>query len=399
MNILFLFRNLRNNIRSRKRNFIFIFVLATVTFYLLDLVIMMSARTYFSIYEMNKTIDYEGEVINIYIYYDTSNYKYGRMIYEFDKDLQEAFPESYGKFMYMEKLKFNTKDGERELNVLYVDNNLLELINLKDNKGNIISPQEKQGMLIGYAGTALKDDFFKGAILDSYYGNTDICVVGKLEKDSVWIARQPLHSLDSTIDLDNFIVTAMDEKFLTEHEYSFCANITNSMYIMCDEENKDSIKKEISQIAKKNGIMCYVDSINELIEEELLEKREMFSSMGMLVVFSVVIAVIAFFTVSIADNIIRQRENGILHIIGGSKRDLYFIDMLGNLLKYGLGFFTAVLLYGKDLAGSAIYVHSVYVIPMLAIIMFVLVVLISFVPVIFIKKKGVLGMLGGGIND
>lgn len=390
MHISFIVKKVFDYIYRRKLNFCLTIIVSLITVYLLAMVLTMIANSNYHILVTKKTIN-DTDYLNINILNDVTNRDYYESVEAFDKELSDIYGDDYGKFMYMD---VTFAELDEALNILFIDKSIMDLCDLTIND-KIDIDYGDETVLDAYVGYNLKDEYPVGTILENYYTGTKIQIVGVLDNNSTWIPDLLFHTSNAVIDLDNRIVSELDYGFM-ELEKSFYGNTFNSFYIECDSaKSAEAAKLKVKETADKYGIMFYCNTINELMDAEKEENSDFFDALGILFIFVLMIAVLAYSASNIADIYSRQYEFGVMYINGVSFLDIFMMIWTENLVKFMISLGVSIGIYIRKLEQTELYVFYHIVIPGLLFILLVFSLIISVVLALSIRKKDILSLIGG----
>lgn len=390
MHISFILKKVFDYMYRRKLNFCLTVIISLITVYMLAMALTMIANSFYHIFITKKTIN-DTDFLNINILNNVYDMDYFEAVEMFDKELSDIYGDDYGKFMYMD-VKFTGVD--EALNVLYIDKSIMDLCNLNVNEGTAAA-NEDENVINAFVGYNLKDEYPVGTILENIYTGTKLQIVGVLDKNSTWIPDLLFHTLDAVQDLDNKIVSELDYGFI-DLEKAFYANTFNSFYIKCDSDKEaETAKLRAKEAADKYGVMIYCNTVDELIESEKEGNKDFLDALGILFIFVLAIAVLAYSTSNIADIYSRQYDFGVMYINGVSSIDIFMMIWLENLIKLIISFGVSAGIYIRGLELAELYVFYHIVIPVLAVILLVFSFVVSALLTLFIKKKDILSLIGG----
>lgn len=391
MKIGFIIKKSFENIYRRKLNFLMTLSVLIIAFYLLASVFHMFFKSGYYIVETERVLSYKY-VLSFNIFLNTNDFGYYNQVRQFDQDLKKKYQDKYARFMYFDASMKNSEMENNTVHMLYVDENSKDLCNAE-----IIDMKvpEYEEYLKGYVGSNLKQIYPVGTILENVHTGSNMEIVGYINQKSKWISEPPLVTQNATVELDNYILSDMDERYFELYPM-FYGNIFNSMYIKCESEDEANlIKEEVRKLAEERGIICYCQSIKSLIEKENNGNRQYLEAMGYLIVFTFIMAMSAYYTASIADTYSRQYDLGVMHLQNVSYASLYGMFLTENLIKCGIAFFISMAKYGIMLKDADLIVFKYMVCPVMIIIVIFLIVSASFNEYRVVKNKGIIMMLGG----
>jgi hypothetical protein len=278
------------------------------------------------------------------------------------------------------------------ISTLYVDEGANDLCNME--VVYKIEPDSTE-YLKAYVGCSAADKYPVGTILENKHTGSRTQIIGILKKNSEWISEPPLVTQDAVISLDDYIVSEMDDKYFELYPM-FYGNIFNSMYIKCEsDEDAARIKEEVRALADENKIMCYCNSIKSLISKENIENSNYLKSMGYLIGFVVIMAVISCFTSGMADIYSEHYELAVMLINNVAPVNIFIMLLVENLIKGSLAVTLSMTKFGFGLADSDSYVFRTMVCPAVIVMVFTLMLMISLTEYMTVRNKNICTMLGG----
>ncbi|MGN0160318.1 MAG: hypothetical protein ACI4AQ_02900 [Lachnospiraceae bacterium] len=391
MNIRFAIKKAFEKMFRRKVNFIMTLSVLAIAVYLLASVFQMLFKSTYYIYATKKALSYDS-ALNFTVFINRADEGYFERVGEFDKILKKQYGNRYGRFMYLDASMKVDSGSYNTFSTLYVDEGAKDLCSLE--VIHEIEPGSTE-YLKGYVGCNVAEEYPVGTILENKHTGSRTQIVGILKKNSVWISEPLLVTQDAVITLDDYIVSEIDEKYFELYPM-FYANIFNSMYIKCEsEEEAARVKEEVRVLADENKIMCYCKSINSLIHKENTENADYLKSMGYLIGFVVILAVLSCFTSGMADIYSEHYELAVMLINNVAPANICIMLLVENLVKGSLAVSLSMTKFGKGLTDSDVYVFGTMVCPAVIVMVFVFMILVSFTEYITIRNKNVPTMLGG----
>ncbi len=383
-------------ISRRKINFFLTTLLIVVTLYMTSMVIHMYVK---SIYYMvqTKEVFSDENILNIQILMDNQeNDNYYENVDVFFYAMKDRYGDNFGKFMYL-TVNYIIEGKDENLDTLYLDESLFDLCKVDfhiDSAGRELL--EKDVSLIpGFVSKGNLNKYPIGTILQNSNINTKTVIVGYFDDDARWAPGLLLHSQNAAIDLNNYIVSGMDNQYFA-FQSMFYANTFNSIYVKTGSRyDIFSYKEEIREIAQKFHVKCYIYTVDELINEEKQENKTLMSALGMMVGFAVFVALAGILSSYLADVGSWQKEIAIMYLNGVAPGDVYFIILLENLIKVVLGLNIAFYLYGHKLSLNDYEIYWSKVVPILISGTLIFVVLFSYIAFKTVKQRKLLNIYGG----
>lgn len=384
MHISFVIKKTYDYMYRRKLNFFLTLVISVITVYLMTMVLNILANSYHKIIMTKKLVN-DGNSLNISIVGDSVMKT--DAIGLFYEELSSIYGDDFGMFANYE---VSTDYSGETLNVLYIDESIMDLCELK-----VDSRIEKSedADIYAYVGYNLKNEYPVGTIIENIHTGTRMQIVGILKKDSMWILELPFASDEDVDRLDNKIVSVTDTAYY-DLSTAYYGNGSNSWYIKCDSKKRaDEAKEKIEELSSKYCLMVYTNTIDDLVDDEKKENEDLFDALGILFVFVLIIAVLAYVTSNMADIYSRQYDFGIMYINGVSSVDIYMMIWLENFIKLALAFGISVCLYLTDISGSERYVFCHIIIPAFGAALILFSTVLSWLLYMTIKRKKVLSLI------
>lgn len=394
MHIFLITKKISEYIYRRRLNFLLTAVVMIITFYMLFVVLEMMFESNYYIYDTKKTLSGEN-FVNINILMDEYKCDYHECVETFIDSLTDQYKNQFGKFMYL-TANYNVNGEEKSEDTLYVDTNMFHFceLNIKEDCQDYTDISDDT-YIKGYVCRDRLEEYPVGTILENRNTTSKTMIVGYFESGSRWISDPLLHTQDSTITLDSYIVSAMDEKYFQISEL-FYSNVFNSLYIMVDSSAEiPDIINGVRQIADESGVKCYCHTLEELIAQEKKENRELAKNITVLVAFAVFVAMAGVLSACLADVFSRHYDIAVMSVNGVSPMDIYGMLLLENCIKVVLSFFLSSFVYQKKIDGTEHIIFIKMVVPVVVIGAFLYVVFVTTISFKTIKQGRILTMIGG----
>lgn len=396
MRKLFIVQKILEYVSRRKINFFLTTILMIATLYMTSMVLHMYAKSVYYMVETRNVFSDE-DILNIQILMDeTDNIDYFENVEIFLENMQDEFGEEFGSFM---EINVNyIVDGEnKNLDTIFVDRTSYDLCDVKFHREKEAYDfvENNKSLIPGYVSKDNLDNYPIGTILINSNLNTETVIVGYFENNSKWAPSLLLHSSQATIDLNNYLVSEMDNNYF-KFSKQFYGNIFNNIYVKInDNHNINTYKNQIRKFASDSHIKCYIFTLDEMIDKEKQDNRTLMSSLGMMVVFALFVAMSGILASYLADVSSWQKEIAIMYLNGVASSDVYLIILLENLIKAILGINVAVYAYGHKLLSYDFGIYWKLVVPILILGTLICVILFSYIAFKTIKQRDLLSIYGG----
>ena len=171
---------------------------------------------------------------------------------------------------------------------------------------------------------------------------------------------------------------------------------SSGFWIYESYKKPDNMKSELKKLADKNGIQIQLSSLNSYLKNAQIENekiRMIFSRMFGVILIGTIIINLSMCALSF---IVNKKQYGVLYICGFSEKDLVIIYIMENLLKSfialiiaGAGIyvmFTRLFVNNYETYQMIQNIFFTHIIKILVEEMLILVLILSILPVILIKK-------------
>ena len=380
----------------RKLNFLFTVIVIGITVYMLSMTMSMYARVSYDLYE-TKRIFADDQVINVNILMSEQDSRnYYTDVAQFLEAMKERWGENFGKFIYM-TVNYEYAGVKKMENTLYLDKSMFDLccVNFYNGNGRKWKFEKtNEDILYGFVCHKRIEEYPIGTVIENTNTGSKTKIVGYYDEDQFWAPSLLLHQTEPTIKLDDHIISLMDEEYFSISE-DFYGNLFNSVYIKTIHGDVANIKMQIRDLADTFSVKCYINSLEDLIWKERIEKKEMFDSVALLILFSLFLGLSGLLISFVSDVSSWRKEIAIMYVNCVSTTRVFLIIMFENLIKAAVGFGMAVYFYGRDMKGldGRIFFHMV--VPWLFVGTIAVVVLFSFVAFKTVRQKNLMLIIGG----
>lgn len=386
MHIRFVIKKTMENIYFRKLNFLLMTIVLTVAFYLTFMVVGLYFKSNYYIYKTKASFNSDN-FVNVNILMDFDDPQYMNNIGNYLTALRDNYGNEVSYFMNM-PVDISVGEQSRSQNILYIkgDADIADFCLEKE--------IEDDDNLNCYVCRSSLKDYPIGSIIKNDYTGSSMTIVGCFETGSEWINDPLFHSQDVTFSLDDYIVSDMDEKYF-EYDSDFYANLCNSIYVRpTKNSNISRTKEEIRELADENNIMIYSHTFDELADGERQSNKILMESIGILILFVVIMSVLAVGTACLADIFSRRTNIAIMFVNGCCRADIYMMTFVENILKFLIAFCIASTVYVLALGETDKYIAYNMIFPVVASGGLVSVILITIIGNSTIKQRKLLKWIG-----
>lgn len=391
----FIMHKIFEYVSRRKINFFLTTLITIVTLYMASMVIHMYAESVYYMVETRNVFSDE-DILNIQIVMtEQESNDYFERGENFLKVMEETYGENFGKFMYL-NVNYIVEGETNKLDTLYIDASAFDLCKVKFYKDETAEKllKEDASLLPGFVSKSSLDKYPLGTILQNSNINTKTVIIGYFEDGSTW-APDLLLNLEATINLDNYIVSAMDNNYFDVYN-GFYANTFSSIYVkMNSSQDINAYKDEIRRIARDSQIKCYIYSLDEMINDEKQGNKELMKAIGSMAAFAILVGLAGVLASYLADVGSWQKEIAIMYLNGVAPIDIYLIILMENFIKALLGLSIAFYIYGHKLSADDYRIYWSMVVPVLILSTLICVILFSYIAFKTVRQSKLLSIYGG----
>lgn len=392
----FIIQKILEYVSRRKINFFLTLLLTIITIYMMSTVMLVYGRAVYSIIEIKKAFSNQN-ILNIQVVMDGQEaLDYDENAGQFLRTVEEMYGEDFDKFMYFD-VNYIVNGEKERLPTLYIGDSSYDLCKVDfymDTEMEALLEEDKE-FIPGFVSESNLENYPLGTILQNANIDTKTIIAGYFEDDSRWVGNSLFFSSDVTADLNECIVSGMDNAYF-EYSDMFYGNLYTTTYVTMDEgRDIQTYKDEIREVAQDLQIKCYIYSLDEMIAEEKENNQVYMKAVGTLVGFAVLVALAGMLASYLADVGSWQKEIAIMYLNGVAPGDIYIIILLENLIKAVLGLGIAFYLYGHDLVTDEHRIYWDMIVPILAVATFVCVVFFSYIAFKTVNQRKLLSIYGG----
>ncbi len=389
MHIFYVIKSCISNIYKRKLNFL----MTTMVFFISFYMIMVVSNCYFSsIYtKLQLTSKLKGnKYISVKLYDPTLSDEKNKIYLKFIKFLNDEFKDDFGVYYFTRKYIHDEKN-QRDLDVIAVNDTLFEINNVNfklrksENKKYIYLPESLKGNV-------------NDKIIVSFKDNKDEYIIDGFMDDDLKIIDDKWNGSDELfIDFCNAAIINFDWDeidLLNPLDLDF----PNYNIFIRYENEKDisEIKNTVFNYANKYNINLYVNTFDELLDQDMESNMAKINEIRLLLIFCFVLAFFSVLTAGISDIISRGKYFSILQVVGISSFDIGGMIVFENLIKNTIAFGFASFFMKQRINTNYIYISAFkeYTFWMTLLIMISMVLFLSFVQYKNVRKDGLLKSIG-----
>ncbi len=212
--------------------------------------------------------------------------------------------------------------------VLFADNELLELTGVKDKNGNLIKLGTREGKIEIAVGSFYENIMPVGTVCCDGYTGQEYIVTSILADNQEWMYGT-IYNNGNLKSMDEWIVALPDMGRYTGGFVSYM----NDVYLIADKDEAEYIKADIEKIAEKYGVFLSVESF-DVYEKNYKElNHDLYFFSRVLVILLSLSAMIAVVTISLVSWLKDYHDIGVLCTNGFLNKDFFKIILIENLIK------------------------------------------------------------------
>ncbi len=274
-----------------------------------------------------------------------------------------------------------------DIQELYVQRNITALCKLQTAQGQTVSMSGEEAYGSAYVGSELANRYPKGSIYITEDG-MKYMILDVLDKDAKWLFEEPGASV---IDLDKAVF--LDYDYLLSKDLDYVKNGINNYYFVAEEADVPDIVMRLAEKHRLNfyGISDLKNSYLSYIKSDVLARGESYYFPILLYAASVIAIMMAAATAFLSN----KADYGIMLVNGMTKRQVMAVIILENLFKMLAACAVAVAywFFNINKLDSTYYMVMSDSAVRTAFLCIGTVVLISVMPVMFIKRYRINDML------
>lgn len=232
----------------------------------------------------------------------------------------------------MEYMLLNTEDdtvSQTGLSqMLFVDNELLELTGVKDKNGNLIKLGTQEGKNEVAIGPFYEDIMPVGTVFYDRFTEQEYIVRYILADNQEWMYGS-IYNNGNLKSMDEWIVALPD---MDRYAGGFVSYM-NDVYLIADKDEAEFIKADIEEIAEKYGVFLSVESFDAYEKSNGERNHDLYFFSRVLVILLSLSAMIAVVTISLVSWLKDYHDIGVLCTNGFLNKDFFKIILIENVIK------------------------------------------------------------------
>lgn len=281
-------------------------------------------------------------------------------------------------------------ENSKEADVLFLDNQLVDICQLLDVNQQKISLKEDEeytDMAVGYE---RQKELPVGTRLYDMFTGRKYKVTQVLKKGSAFLPGSLFSSMEPELSLDYSFVTIPNDRWVKGGYSSAYQVYQNNIYYIADEkEEGQRLAGQVEKAAKDLGQWVEVKSFPRLVGEYRKIQQGERVPMLIFVLILLFLSIMNIFLSTLISLLSQKKELGIMLACGITKKEIYRILFVENLLRFLTAFCPAYALmcfyHSRGLENNMAVV--VKILPFLIVILVILLLIAAMLPVFFFRKK------------
>ena len=295
--------------------------------------------------------------------------------------------------------------GDEMIDLVISDSSIADMCNTGVSRADIEQMQDEWGDTdILWLGSSYRGVYEIGHRCQTM--SSECVVVGFLKDDAQWLVNETITLEKPDLSNSGLVVT----KDTSKYDWGESLEYTTPVYYVADYKNNDVIKSKLMDYQAENGIRASIINEGEQLDKDVKDNSitndKTFIASGLLYV----IAIVAISAVTIIECLINRRDYAIFIINGISRKAVYSMILIKNLILIIVSALVAWLYcqwetfgkiivqtageYGNELNYTAkIMAHCIYVPLIIAAEAVIMTVISCIVPVVYLHGKGLIDLM------
>ena len=280
------------------------------------------------------------------------------------------------------------------VNVVISDSDIADMCNTGVSRADIEQKQaEWEGYDLVWLGSSYKGVYEIGQRCQIM--SSECVVVGFLKDDAQWLVNESI---------------SLEKPDLSEYDWGESLEYTTPVYYVADYKDNDVIKSKLMDYQAEKGIRASIINEGEQLDKDVKDNSITNDKTFIASVLLYVIAIVAISAVTIIECLINRRDYAIFIINGISRKAVYSMILIKNLILIIVSALAAWLYcqwetfgkiivqtageYGNELNYTAkIMAHCIYVPIIIAAEAVIMTVISCIVPVVYLHGKGLIDLM------
>ena len=303
-------------------------------------------------------------------------------------------------------IKNNVQFDKGYVNAVISDSDIADMCNTGVSREDIKQKQaEWEGYDLVWLGSSYKGVYEIGQRCQTM--SSECVVVGFLKDDAQWLVNESITLEKPDLSESGLVVT----KDTSKYDWGESLEYTTPVYYVADYKDNDVIKSKLMDYQAEKGIRASIINEGEQLDKDVKDNSITNDKTFIASVLLYVIAIVAISAVTIIECLINRRDYAIFIINGISRKAVYSMILIKNLILIIVSAF-AVWLYcqwetfGKIIVSAStmesslevtnkamVMAHCIYVPLIIAAEAVIMTVISCIVPVVYLHGKGLVDLM------
>ena len=328
-----------------------------------------------------------------------------RSVHAEQSDMMEGLTSIEEISAYGLVLSTNGRFGDELVDFVISDSSTADMCNTGVSRADIEKMQDEWGDTdILWLGSSYKGVYEIGQRCQTM--SSECVVVGFLKDDAQWLVNETITLEKPDLSESGLVVT----KDTSKYDWGESLEYTTPVYYVADYKDNDVIKSKLMDYQAENGIRASIINEGEQLDKDVKDNSITNDKTFIASVLLYVIAIVAISAVTIIECLINRRDYAIFIINGISRKAVYSMILIKNLILIIVSALAAWLYcqwetfgkiivqtageYGNELNYTAkIMAHCIYVPLIIAAEAVIMTVISCIVPVVYLHGKGLIDLM------
>ena len=328
-----------------------------------------------------------------------------RSVHAEQSDMMEGLASIEEISAYGLVLSTNGRFGDELVDFVISDSSIADMCNTGVSRADIEKMQDEWGDTdILWLGSSYKGVYEIGQRCQTM--SSECVVVGFLKDDAQWLVNETITLEKPDLSESGLVVT----KDTSKYDWGESLEYTTPVYYVADYKDNDVIKSKLMDYQAENGIRASIINEGEQLDKDVKDNSITNDKTFIASVLLYVIAIVAISAVTIIECLINRRDYAIFIINGISRKAVYSMILIKNLILIIVSALAAWLYcqwetfgkiivqtageYGNELNYTAkVMAHCIYVPLIIAAEAVIMTVISCIVPVVYLHGKGLIDLM------
>ena len=328
-----------------------------------------------------------------------------RSVHAEQSDMMEGLASIEEISAYGLVLSTNGRFGDELVDFVISDSSIADMCNTGVSRADIEKMQDEWGDTdILWLGSSYRGVYEIGQRCQTM--SSECVVVGFLKDDAQWLVNETITLEKPDLSESGLVVT----KDTSKYDWGESLEYTTPVYYVADYKDNDVIKSKLMDYQAEKGIRASIINEGEQLDKDVKDNSITNDKTFIASVLLYVIAIVAISAVTIIECLINRRDYAIFIINGISRKAVYSMILIKNLILIIVSALAAWLYcqwetfgkiivqtageYGNELNYTAkIMAHCIYVPLIIAAEAVIMTVISCIVPVVYLHGKGLIDLM------